>query len=78
MDNSPKLKRAQKILFILEFIEAIEAAFIIGLIVYLNNVIKLSYMLDIIRIIFVVSTLFLISAIRGIYKYYKNYATELA
>ena len=67
-----KLKKARKFLLVLEFLEAIEAAFIIGVIIFLCTVIELAYMLNIIYFMFIVTCIFLYSSLRGIFSFYKN------
>lgn len=68
------MKKAKTILFVLEFIEAIESSFIVGLIIYLHSVIKISYILDIMTIMLIISLLFLITSVKGIYNHYKDYS----
>jgi hypothetical protein len=75
MKISFSLEKAKRLLFILEFLEALEASFIIGLILYLSTVIKLSYMLNIIYFMLILCLIFLITALRGMYK---DYVTNLA
>jgi hypothetical protein len=72
MKSSYNLAKAQKYLYTLEFIEALESSFIIGLCFYLGKVITLSYMLNIIHFIFTISLIFLFSSLEGIYKYHRN------
>lgn len=77
MSKIHKLNRAKKILFILEFLEAIESSFIIGLSFYLTTVIKISYMTNIIYYIIIISFIFLFTAVKGIYRNYQNYTINI-
>lgn len=72
------MRKAKTILFILEVLEALESSFIVGLVAYLHTVIKISYMLDIMTIILVISLLFLVTSIKGIYDYCQNYSSITA
>ena len=65
-------QKTSKLLLILEIAELIEASFIIGLIIYLLTVIKFSYILNIMYAMLIICSIFLISALIGIYKYYKH------
>ena len=67
-----RLKKARKVLLVLEFLEVIEASFILGVIIFLCTVIELSYMLNIMYFMFVITCIFLYSSLTGILKYYKN------
>ena len=67
-----RLKKARRVLLVLEFLEAIEASFILGVIIFLCSVIELSYMLNIMYFMFVITCIFLYSSLLGILKYYKN------
>lgn len=69
-----KLKKAKKFLVILEILESIQAAFILGIITYLFSVVRLAYMFDILYFIFVLSAIFLFSSVKGVYRYYKEYS----
>ena len=61
-------QKTSKLLLILEIAELIEASFIIGLIIYLLTVIKFSYILNIMYAMLIICSIFLISALIGIYK----------
>lgn len=67
-----KLKKAKRILLVLEFLEAIEAAFILGVIIFLCTVVRVAYMLNIMYFMFVVTCIFLYSALLGMHNFYKN------